>query len=272
MKTKIKNLLGAVLSLLVTFGIIQSAAAQTTCIDPPAGLVAWWRGEGNAQDSVGSHHGALQGGVSFVAGKVGQALSFNGAADSFITLPNSPDFVPVGNQLTIDAWIKPDFTAANEFDTILTKRDGCSGSGIGYFLGVGKEGSGYAPGTVFLTMSTASGDAVIPSGDTVVPNDGQFHHVAGTFDGAMMRVYLDGQLIGQAARAEPILPTTSAPVISHHGGSCSQRAVAVMDEIGFYNRALSDAEIQAIYAAGSAGKCIPVLDTDNDGVPDATDN
>jgi hypothetical protein len=170
-------------------------------------------------------------------------------------LPNSADFQPPTNQLTIAAWIAPDFSVANEWDTVLTKRDGCGASGISYFLGVEKGGSGLPLGAVHFAMSTAGGGVVAPTSTAFVPNDGQYHHIAGTYDGSMMRTYLDGLLVGQAARAEPIVPTISAPVISHHGGSCGQRAHAAMDEIQFYSRALSSNEITAIYAAGSAGQC-----------------
>jgi len=48
--------------------------------------------------------------------------------------------------------------------------------------------------------------------------------------------------------------TSSAPVIGADTG-CGTYSRAIMDEIAFYNRALSPSEIAAIYAAGSAGKC-----------------
>ena len=41
------------------------------CDPPPAGLVAWWPGDGNAVDVVGGHNGTLVGGVTFPAGKWG---------------------------------------------------------------------------------------------------------------------------------------------------------------------------------------------------------
>jgi len=67
-------------------GVATSSDAVLTvnpspqCATPPAGLVGWWRGEGNAQDEVGTHHGTLQGGTTFGAGKAGQAFSFDGVS------------------------------------------------------------------------------------------------------------------------------------------------------------------------------------------------
>ena len=48
--------------LVVLLGI---ASAQT-CMQPPAGLVSWWPGEGNAQDIIGDNHGTLQNGATYL--------------------------------------------------------------------------------------------------------------------------------------------------------------------------------------------------------------
>ena len=192
----------------------------------------------------------------FATGKVGQAFLFNGSPNSFITLPNSSNILPASNQLTIDAWVKPNFSINNQWDNILAKRDGCGASGNSYNFGINKGDPSDPFGAIAFAMSSSDGGITrATSGSTTVPNDGQFHHVAATYDGSVMQVYLDGQLVGQAARSGLILTTTSAAVISHHGGSCVQRAVAAIDEIEFYDRALSAWEIQAIFDAGSAGKC-----------------
>src|SRR5207237_1284106 len=91
------------------------------CVTPPAGLVAWWRGEGNAQDSAGSHHGTLQGGASF-GSHTGRAFSFDGIDDSVI-IPNSEDFNPTGS-FSVECWIQ---AAADQY------------SPDGYFLVVDKS-------------------------------------------------------------------------------------------------------------------------------------
>ena len=277
MSKRFKTLFGGGLILLLSLVAISHAEAQT-CVAPPSGLVSWWPGDGNFDDIADANAGSDAGGTTFTTGKVGQAFNFNGTANSFVTV-GSNNMLPSSNQLTIDAWIKPDFSQQNALDTVLTKRDGCGGSGVSYILHVIKFdpafGGGHAGrpiGQLILAMSDASGSIVeATSGTTVVPNDGQFHHVAGTYDGSLMKVYLDGQLVGQAARSGPILATGSAAVISHHGGACGQRAVAAIDEIEFYDRALSATEIQAIFNAGSAGKC-KATDSDGDGVLDPEDN
>src|SRR4051812_37531048 len=49
------------------------------CAIPPAGLLSWWRAEGNTSDAVGTNHGTIVGGVGFGTGEVGQAFYFDGA-------------------------------------------------------------------------------------------------------------------------------------------------------------------------------------------------
>ncbi len=73
-----------VLALAVAGGLVGIPAAATAqqCIPPPANLVSWWQGEGNANDSADGNHGVPQGAVSFAAGKVGQAFSFDDSPNS----------------------------------------------------------------------------------------------------------------------------------------------------------------------------------------------
>src|SRR5262245_22638958 len=51
------------------------------CLPQASGLVAWWPGDGNAQDVAGGNNGVLQNGTAFALGKVMQAFSFDGVDD-----------------------------------------------------------------------------------------------------------------------------------------------------------------------------------------------
>jgi hypothetical protein len=249
------------------------------CTPPPSGLVSWWPADGDFADIADANTGTGAGAVTFVPGKVGQAFKFNGDSDSFITLPNNPNLLPASHTFTIDGWMKID-DVSNQFDTLLAKRDGCGEAEISYLLTVNK---GFvSPDFVFppvrelqLVMSTADGStarATSASTNSVVPVDGQYHHVAGTYDGSFMRVYIDGQLVGETPYSGPIVPTHSPAVISHHGGMCTERSAAAIDELEFYDRALSPEEIQEIFAADSAGKCeLPPIFPAAPSTPDLVD-
>jgi hypothetical protein len=66
----------AIWLLIVLFPTILRA--QTNCTSPPAGLVSWWRAEGNALDWTGGNNGTIEGDVTYGPGEVGQAFVFSG--------------------------------------------------------------------------------------------------------------------------------------------------------------------------------------------------
>lgn len=236
------------------------------CVTPPAGLVAWWRGEGNAHDSAGSHHGTLQGGVSFGT-HTGQAFSFDGFDDSVI-IPHSEDLNPSG-PFSVECWIRAatDQYTWDGYFLIVDKSHGFTD-----YTGWGIQGN--PDGTVGFGFGDGSGWA--PGVSTVVSVlDNRWHHLAGVFTGPAVEFYLDGVL--QATAPQSSLPAgNDRPVEigqSWGGGFPIRFFHGLIDEVSFYNRALTMAEVQSIYAAGSGGKCAaPEPDTDGDGIPDSRDN
>lgn len=94
------------LELLPTTGSIEIHVTWGgKCTPLPSGIVSWWSGNGTANDIVGSNHGTMTNGASFVQGKVGQAFLLDGIND-YIRIPNSPSLNPTGS-FTVDAWIYP---------------------------------------------------------------------------------------------------------------------------------------------------------------------
>jgi len=90
-------------------GGIDTSAEQTftiafasACAPKPGGMIAWWRGEGDADDAEDGHNGVISGPVEFAAGKVGQGFSFHGAGA--ITVPATPALY-VDSAVTLEAWI-----------------------------------------------------------------------------------------------------------------------------------------------------------------------
>lgn len=86
-------------------------------------------------------------------------------------------------------------------------------------------------------------------------NEMEFHHVAGTYDGQFMKLYMDGVNVGQLQVSGPVIPGAGVEI-----GSGWEELKGCLDEISIYDRALSAQEIQEIFEAGSAGKCKPEPD------------
>lgn len=94
-----------------------------------------------------------------------------------------------------------------------------------------------------------------------------WYHVAMTYDGAALKLYVNGTLDNSTPVTGNIITTTQPLRI---GGSTSgvwgnYKFAGIIDEPTVYSRALLSTEISAIYTAGIAGKC---KDNDGDGLAD----
>lgn len=263
------SIFGRVLSaaeIQTTFdaGSFGKCTSTPACTPPPANLVAWWRAEGNANDSIGSHNGTLQT-VAFATGTVGQGFKLNPSDGTFdqVSFPHSADLAPAN--FTLETWVRFDSldspnASAPGLQYIMFKKNTRTNNFEGFDLhkirvgGVDKLSS---------TISSASGTfGTVNSQTNVVV--GQFYHVAVTynFDGAngILKLYVNGGLEGSAATNFPPDYDTRPVFLGSSGETFFNGYLdGVIDEASIYNRALSAAEIQNIYGAGSFGKCDPAL-------------
>src|SRR5262249_16200102 len=88
-----------------------------TCAQPPSGMMAWWPGDGNANDIAGQSSGTLRAGVTFAARKVGNAFSFDGTGEVIVADNASLNI----QQLTMDAWVFPTNRDLARINMILNK-------------------------------------------------------------------------------------------------------------------------------------------------------
>ena len=89
------------------------AGAKAQWPNPPAGLISWWRGEGNTTDETGAHPGAAVGGLTFAPGRVGQAFVLNGQ-NAAVALGNWFDL----QQFTISLWVKAEASQVQYADIL----------------------------------------------------------------------------------------------------------------------------------------------------------
>ena len=84
--------------------VTLSGSAGPCCAPAPAGMIAWWKGEGDATDSADDHNGTVNG-TTFASGEVGQAFTFDGTDDS-VSIPDSSDWNFGTGDFTFDFWEK----------------------------------------------------------------------------------------------------------------------------------------------------------------------
>lgn len=220
------------------------------CVTPPSGLVSWWSGEDNANDIQNNNHGTLQNGATFATGKIGQAFSFDGV-DDFVVIPHSMSLNPT-NALSLEAWI---YINQYTFIPAIVSKGNVGNYFESYSLAISDDGRLLF---VLNRNGTSSGRSFV-MGPIVSLNT--WSHVASTYDGATMRVYLNGSEVGSVNHVGGIFVTPHPVVIGKNDrepnplGYPTSYLSGLIDDVSIYNRALSASEIQSIYNAGGVGKC-----------------
>jgi hypothetical protein len=214
---------------------------------PNPNPVAWYKGEGNADDAVAGNNGVIMGAVNFVPGEVGQAFDFNGV-DSYLQVANSPALESA--TISVEAWVNATNPQTSGWAYILDKGDN------GFLLPSYSLGTEVNQG-LFFEVSNGTEYVDSPFTGTGIW-DGNWHHVVGTFGGGSIRLYVDGAEVNNGIPTNISisygLPNTNDLFIGSYDGEPRFDFNGLIDEVSVYNHALSAAEIQNLYAAGSAGK------------------
>jgi hypothetical protein len=217
------------------------------CVTPPSGVVSWWPGEGNADDAVGFNSGVLMNGAAFAPGLVGEAFDFNGTS-AFVEVADAPN-LRFTTAMTLETWISPR-AWEGPGRQIITKWDGGVNqrSYVLYIQASGKAAIALSPDG-HDNYSSAFSVSTVPTN--------QWTHVAGVYDGSVIKLYFNGVLEGSTPWTQGIFAGT-APLTIGSDLAAGYFFDGLIDEPSIYNRALTSTEIQNIYNAGSAGKCRPL--------------
>lgn len=207
------------------------------------GLVGYWNfDEGfgtTAGDSSGHDNtGTLYNGPVWVDGKVGKALSFDGA-DDYVQTPQS-NSLDVTGQVTVEAWIFPRaYVDDTGCDSHIISRCDYSGGHL-YVLGTFSNGK--------VSFSVNPYPDAHPSAVTLPLN--AWAHLAMTYDGSYVRLYINGEFDSSYSQSGPIYTTSNwlaigcKPTGPWGGAGTYAYFNGMIDEVRIYNRALSQQEIQ----------------------------
>jgi len=239
----------AVVLALLTLVMLQPCSVMAAL---PANAVAQWKAENNANDSVGSNNGTLQGGATYGAGYSGQAFSFANVGD-YVLVPDSSD-LDFASSFTIEGWVN--MVDRSAYYMVVTKAPSVGGSNYpgNYELRITPT-TGYLE----LGMEHASGGGLTFWTSTTAVPINQWVHLALVYTSATsVKFYINGVL-------SDTFSTSVTPLVNNNPLRIAARADGYtlngrIDELTLYSRALSGSEISA--RAGAT----PEIDVQGNGV------
>ena len=248
----------ALLTCVFILAPISQALGQA-CIPPPSGLVGWWpldETEGTiATDIVNGHDGVHVNNPTPEPGMVGGALAFHGVPASS-GVPGTGDSVKVADDpawafgdgdFTIGGWVKVDNrTGIYMLVTQATNK----GSRMHLCYGGDGRGLGFALVFPFPTL-----DFSLNEGNIGGWTAGVYRHFGFVRQGNLWALYVDGQVVSSKTGDDTYTDFERDLMFGFQEFGSKFYLDGTLDEIEIYDRALSGTALQAIFAAGSAGKC-----------------
>lgn len=200
----------------------------------------------DATSGKDSHPGTFINGTAWAAGVSGSGTSFDGADDT-VDLDASTDLKPA--QWTVAAWINATSGAANYRGIFLPSY--ADGYASGYLLLVDNAGR--------AAIRYGNGTSYVGGVNSVTSVVGGWHHVAATFDGGTIRLFVDGVEKGSvSAPTFSYSPWANTARIGYGSGTSTFHGS--MDDFRLYSRALSGAEVSDLYSgSGSTSGLIASL-------------
>ncbi len=199
-----------------------------------ADLVGEWRFDDNTNDSSGyENNGATGGDPIYVEGMFGQALEFNG--NDYVVIDAVADEIAGKNNLTWESWIKT--TDTN--DNVIGGWNDSGGNNLFWFR-VHNSKFSIHDGSDHYGQKEMS--------------DGIWHHIAVIYNNGTISTYEDGETAFTPYNKNITFSSNNKVSIGQEwdGGSVSGHFNGIIDEVHIYDKALSLAEIQQLYAQGAA--------------------
>jgi len=229
-----------VLLSLAVFGLMMVNSGYGK-IDPETIVGIWLLDDGQGKVAVDSSKNANDGkitGGQWVVGKFGKAMEFDGKADN-IEVPDAKglDAIP---QITVLCWVNYGKEPPQNYAPV--------GKEPLYRFIIGKGSSGH-----FVAATAANGwysAGTVASGGGITP--GEWHHLAGTYDGTKVRFFVDGILAGEGPQ------NIVGDILDNAAGFTMAKTIAnnvdffggVIDDVAVFNVALNLEDIKNVMSIG----------------------
>lgn len=229
----------ALLTIPLVPCLLVSSASEARAQAPPSGPIAVWHADSSPADAVGGNALTFTG--TYTLGQFGKAFAFNGT-----NLAKGGAGLNVQSAFTVSAWVNFQGMAATNTtnNAPIVAKWGDTG------LGTAGYGIFVFNGGVSATLASNDGVSVGSVSGGSLPS-GQWKHVAGTYDGSWLWIYMGGVPVVSTPFSGTI-KATSAPVVvgGYDPAFTNVRAniIGAIDEAMIFDRALSGTEIAAFAA------------------------
>ncbi len=242
--------------LLIVMGFAiatQTLLAQAPSYVPSNGLLGYWSFNGNANDLSGNGNNGTNNGAILTADRFGNpnnAYSFNGI-NSFIQIPNNTNLQNF-SAMTISAWVKVNqwYTYSNtNWFPIVSKS---STATPGYFS--------YGFNQNYFYSNINSNQSESP---TYISPLNQWVNCTVVFEATSVKYYVNGVLIGTDFTFVSLgtIDSNGDLFIGKDDPGITEFANGIIDDLGIWNRALTQEEISDFYNANQCFTNITVTDT-----------
>jgi hypothetical protein len=237
------------LILLLSILFTTISFAQVPSYVPANGLVGWWPFNGNANDESGNGNNGTVNGATLTIDRNGvanQAYSFDGYND-FISI-NDNQTLNVSN-VTVSAWYNAvDYGSAQQgFQGHIVSKRESSGWGTSFQLALENSTPNH---TIWATYTIAGNGWAYYSSNSVLTSQ-NWIHVTYTHDNTSAKIFINGILVNTTLISGG-LQTNNLPLwfgARPNAGENSAFFNGKLDDIGIWNRALTECEIQNLYTS-----------------------
>jgi len=187
--------------------------------------------------SGNGHDGDIVGDAKWVDGQYGRAVEL-AVAGTEIQIPDDEGLDGM-KALTIELWVKQD---SHQATGIIQKGD--NWPNISYLM------QPWSDQQIYFGVKDTTSRAITKPGDYPLK---EWYHLAGTYDGSTLKIYIDGEEKASAPAPVKTVPDTDTPL------QVGNRLIGAIDEFVMYSRALTESEIQkdmkgVIMPVGKKGK------------------
>jgi hypothetical protein len=181
---------------------------------------------------IGASGTATNAGMSYVVGKTGQGISFNGS-NNYITMGNVAAMNSL-SQFSAMIWMKT--TSMSAVQTVFGKE-------LQFKFEIPGDGSHIM---AYVAHNSGSWDCTPTLSTTVSSNT--WVHLTMTYNGTIVRLYVNGAADVTCALSGAIASSGNPYQLSGWGGGANEVFSGILDEVTVWNKALTAAEITKIYS------------------------